>query len=351
METKHIIKKLYEEHDASKEELAYLLHHLREEDQQELFDFAYKTRERVYGTSVYVRGLIEISNYCQQDCMYCGIRRSNGKAQRYRLSKAEILACCEQGYALGYRTFVLQGGEDPYFSDEVMCDIISSIKQQYPDVAITLSIGERSEASYQKMYDAGGDRYLLRHESATRRIYEALHPTMSFDHRRSCLHTLKKIGYQTGAGFLIGLPQQGIEDYVDDLRFLKTLQPHMVGLGPFIPQQDTPLKAEKGGSVEWTLILLALVRLLLPEVLLPATTALGTLDPNGREKGFKVGANVIMPNLSPYENRKKYALYDGKKFISDEAAEELKEIQRKVEAAGFQLVMERGDHITWKKTL
>ena len=281
--------------------------------------------------------------------MYCGLRVDNKNAQRYRLSKEEIVACCETGYSLGFRTFVMQGGEDAYYSDELLVSVIKEIKLKFPDAAVTLSLGERSEDSYKKLYDAGADRYLLRHETANKEIYDSVHPGMSFENRRECLKILKKIGFQTGAGFLVGLPNQTNKDFVKDLLFIKELDPEMVGIGPFIPQKNTPLSHIPNGSVDTVLIMLALVRLLLPNVLLPATTALGTLDPMGREKGFRVGANVIMPNLSPFENRAKYALYDGKVFTNDEAAEELKKIKKKISDAGFEAIMTRGDNVLWKR--
>lgn len=348
-EIEQLILKLYSTNSLTREELLYLLDNIDDTGKILLFKKAYEVRERHYGNTVYLRGLIEISNFCMRGCRYCGIRGDNPDAVRYRLTKEDILECCRKGYELGYRTFVMQGGEDPCFTDEILVDIISAIKFNFPEAAITLSLGERTKESYMKLYKAGADRYLLRHETATRELYDSLHPNMSFENRRECLKNLKETGYQTGAGFLIGLPNQKNEDYVRDLMFLKELHPHMVGLGPFIPQKDTPLKDEKGGDLETTLLMLAIVRLLLPEVLLPATTALGTIDPQGREKGFRVGANVIMPNLSPYENRAKYALYDGKKFVDDEAAEELRKIKDRIEEAGFKVVMERGDNVLWKR--
>lgn len=346
---KNLIDKLYQDSSLNSQEMIFLLKNLDEENKQYLFGKAYSKRLENYGNTVFLRGLIEISSYCKMDCNYCGIRRSNKDAQRYRLTPKEILECCHKGYLLGFRTFVLQGGEDPWFTDEILVSLIAKIRKAYPDAAVTLSLGERSAESYQKLYLAGADRYLLRHETADELLYSSLHPGMYFHHRRQCLKTLREIGFQTGAGFLIGLPGLKIEDYVKDLLFLKELNPHMVGLGPFIPQKNTPMKHEKGGDVETTLVMLAIVRLLLPHVLLPATTALGTIDPQGREKGFRAGTNVIMPNLSPFENRAKYALYDGKKFQNDEAAEELQKIKENIAAAGFLAVMERGDNISWKR--
>ncbi|MGL4402388.1 MAG: [FeFe] hydrogenase H-cluster radical SAM maturase HydE [Fusobacteriaceae bacterium] len=346
---KNLIDKLYNESYLHYEEMLFLLDNLDEDMKKYLFQKAYSRRDENYGNTVFLRGLIEISSYCKRDCNYCGIRQSNKEAQRYRLSPEEILQCCQKGYLLGFRTFVLQGGEDYWFTDNRLVEIIKNIKENCPDAAITLSLGERSKESYVQLYQAGADRYLLRHETAQEELYHSLHPHMSFSNRRDCLKNLKDIGFQTGAGFLIGVPGSNNKTYVKDLLFLKELNPQMVGLGPFIPQKNTPLKDAIGGDVETTLVFLAIVRLLLPHVLLPATTALGTIDPQGREKAFRVGANVIMPNLSPFENRAKYALYDGKKFQNDEAAEELKVIKENIVATGFLAVMERGDNILWKR--
>lgn len=346
---KELIDKLYTTNNLEEQELLYLLNNLDKHDRGYLINKAYETRLKHYGNTVFFRGLIEISNFCKRDCYYCGIRASNIHADRYRLSKEQILHSCTTGYNLGYRTFVLQGGEDPFFTDEVLVDIISEIKKRFPQCAVTLSVGERPYESYEKLYQAGADRFLLRHETATKSLYESIHPNMSFENRRKCLENLKKIGFQVGAGFLIGLPHQTNEDFVRDLIFLKELNPHMVGIGPFIPQKNTPLKDEIGGDSYRTITLLAVIRLLLPEVLLPATTALGTIDSEGREKAFRAGANVIMPNLSPFECRSKYALYDGKLFTSTEAAEEKKIIEQKIINAGFEPVMVRGDNIKWKR--
>ena len=271
---------------------------------------AVRIQKKYFGNKIYTRGLVEFTNYCRNDCYYCGIRRSNTNAERYRLTKEEILQCCENGHELGFRTFVLQGGEDPWFNDERMIDIIKSIKQNYPDFAITLSIGEKSKESYRKFREAGADRYLLRHETADEAHYRYLHPeNLSLSNRKQCLYDLKELGYQIGAGFMVGAPGQTMENLAEDLVFLKKLNPHMAGIGPFIPHHDTKFAKEEPGSVELTLFLLSVIRIMLPKVLLPATTALGTLDPRGREKGFQAGANVVMPNLSPVKNRKQYELF------------------------------------------
>ncbi len=305
---------------------------------------AVRIRKKHYGDKVYIRGLIEFTNYCRNDCGYCGIRRGNLHARRYRLTKEEILECCARGYELGFRTFVLQGGEDRWFTDERMADIIRSIRASYPGCAITLSIGERSYESYRLLKEAGADRYLLRHETADEEHYGKLHPSeMSLAVRKMCLYDLKLLGYQVGAGFMVGSPGQTADCLAKDLLFLKELRPHMVGIGPFVPHHDTRFAQEKAGSVELTLFLLSVIRILLPKVLLPATTALGTMDPQGREKGLQAGANVVMPNLSPQKNRKQYELYDNKICTGEEAAECLECLARRVEQAGYHLCSGRGD--------
>ncbi|MDO5456518.1 MAG: [FeFe] hydrogenase H-cluster radical SAM maturase HydE [Eubacteriales bacterium] len=308
---------------------------------------ARRVRERVYGKDVYLRGLIEFTNYCKNNCYYCGIRSGNKNAERYRLSEEEILSCCDMGHELGFRTIVLQGGEDPYFTDERIVSIVSKIKNRYPDTAVTLSIGEKERESYQKFYDAGADRYLLRHETADQSHYEMLHPAnMSYAHRMQCLKDLHEIGFQVGCGMMLGSPGQKTEHLVRDLRFLQEFKPEMVGIGPFIPHRDTKYADCQPGTVEMTLRLLSVIRLLLPEVLLPATTALGTIDPLGREKGLAAGANVVMPNLSPVGVRGKYLLYDNKICTGDEAAECIRCMEMRVARAGYRVVESRGDHIS-----
>lgn len=307
---------------------------------------AVKVRQQIYGNKVYIRGLIEISNICKNDCYYCGIRKSNPNCDRYRLTKTEILQCCKEGYELGFRTFVMQGGEDGFFTDEVLCDIVSEIKNGFTDCAITLSMGERSKESYQKLYEAGADRYLLRHETADKEHYEKLHPKqMSHENRIQCLKDLKSIGYQVGCGFMVGSPYQTIESLAKDLKFIEEFQPDMCGIGPFIPHKDTVYKKEKAGSVELTCYLLSLIRLICPSVLLPATTALGTLDDNGREKGILSGANVVMPNLSPLSVRKKYELYNNKISTGQESVQGLDELKERMTAISYEIVCERGDII------
>ena len=309
-----------------------------------LFEAADRVRRSVYGTDVYVRGLIEFTNCCKNDCYYCGIRRSNKNASRYRLDEEEILGCCFTGWELGYRTFVLQGGEDPFFTDDKICRIVSRIKHHFPECAVTLSVGEKSRASYQAYFDAGADRYLLRHETASPWLYAQLHPaSMSLDNRIRCLYDLKDIGYAVGAGMMVGPPHQTTAHLVEDLRFLEKLGPHMIGIGPFLTHRDTPFAAEPNGSLSMTLRLLAVLRLMFPRALIPATTALGTIHPKGREMGLKAGANVIMPNLSPVGVRKKYELYENKICTGEEAAECRVCLDRRVESAGYRVVVDRGD--------
>ena len=328
----------------NKEEYVSLIDGRDEETARYLFSFARKRREEYYGSKVFIRGLIEFTNYCKNDCYYCGIRKSNRNASRYRLSDEDIISCCEEGYSLGFRTFVLQGGEDPYFTDERMCRIVSEIKKSYGDCAVTLSIGERSRESYQKLFDAGADRFLLRHETADFCHYSKLHPnTLSAENRQLCLKNLKDIGYQVGTGFMVGSPFQTTENLADDMLFLSSLKPSMVGIGPFIPHKDTPFADKPSGTLELTLFMLGLIRLALPYALIPSTTALGTISPIGRELGLKAGANVVMPNLSPPSVRKKYMLYDNKICTGEESAQCLECLKKRVSSAGYQIVVDRGD--------
>ena len=300
---------------------------------------------KIYGNKIFIRGLIEISSYCKNDCLYCGIRRSNKNAVRYRLDKEQILQCCNKGYKLGFRTFVMQGGEDKFFTDDYLCDVIKEIKKRYPDCAVTLSLGERGEESFKRLYAAGADRYLLRHETADNEHYKKLHPqSMSLANRKKCLFDLKKIGYQTGAGFMVGSPYQTAQTLCEDLLFLKELNPQMCGIGPFIPHHDTPFADKSKGSTRLTLMLLSIVRLLLPNVLLPATTALATAQANGHKEGVLHGANVIMPNLSPLEHRKDYSLYDNKISTGDEAAESVEHLKKSMKSVGYEVVTDRGDY-------
>lgn len=342
---KHLIDKLYETNKLTAAEYKKLIDNRTPELAEYLFEKARAVRIRNYSYDVYLRGLIEFTNYCKNDCYYCGIRRSNCHAERYRLTKEQILECCATGYDLGFRTFVLQGGEDGYYTDEKMVDIIRAIKAKYPDCAITLSIGEKSYESYKAFYDAGAERYLLRHETANAEHYGKLHPqNLSLDNRIRCLYNLKEIGYQVGCGFMVGSPYQTTDCLVDDLLFIQEFKPHMVGIGPFIPHHATPFAGFSSGTLELTLFLLGIIRLILPTVLLPATTALGTIHPRGRELGILAGANVVMPNLSPRSVRPKYMLYDNKICTGDEAAECRSCMQRRIESIGYRVVVSRGDH-------
>ncbi len=341
-------RKLYETANLSDAELKELLEADFSED-KELYALADKKRREIYGDEVYIRGLIEFTNYCRNNCYYCGIRCGNKNLQRYRLEKEDILACAKEGYALGYRTFVLQGGEDPYYTDELMCEIISALHTSYPDCAITLSIGERLKSSYEAFFKAGARRYLLRHETANEEHYGKLHPAeMSLKNRKQCLFNLKEIGFQVGAGFMVGSPYQTTDNIVEDLRFLQELKPHMIGIGPFLTHKDTPFAEFENGSFEQTLRLLSILRLMLPHALIPATTALGTINPNGREMGLKAGANVVMPNLSPTDYRKLYSLYENKICTGEESAQCRDCLEKRVESAGYKVVTAIGDCITVK---
>ena len=344
-EFKNIVDELRTRQTLTGEQLAYLLECGGKDDLEYLFSVAREVSEQVFHKQVYLRGLIEFSNYCKNDCYYCGIRCSNRKADRYRLTEEEILSCCDIGEKIGFKTFVLQSGEDPYFTDDRICAIVSNIKKAHPDCAVTLSIGEKSKESYRKYYEAGADRYLLRHETANEEHYSKLHPeSMSGAYRKQCLFDLKEIGFQVGCGIMVGTPHQTVDHIYEDIKFMQELEPHMIGIGPFIPHQDTPFRDEPEGSVDRTLRLLAILRLLFPKVLLPATTALGTADALGREKGILAGANVMMPNLSPSNVREKYLLYDGKICTGEEAAECNQCLRGRVSRIGFAVADSRGDH-------
>lgn len=344
MENEALIWKLAEHRRLELEEYETLLRSSGAEDDALLHRLAQKRTLAVYGNRIFVRGLIEISNFCKNDCLYCGIRRSNQSCQRYRLTPEQILACAREGYGLGFRTFVLQGGEDGWFTDERLCSIVGQLKLEFPECAVTLSMGERSPESYAALRRAGADRYLLRHETADPDHYALLHPAgMSFPHRMQCLDTLHRLGYQTGCGFMVGSPGQTMAHLARDLQFVEQFQPEMCGIGPFIPHQDTPFRDASPGTLELTCRLLSVIRLIRPNILLPATTALGTIDPQGREKGILAGANVVMPNLSPAEAREKYMLYDNKLRSGAEAAQNLNELRRRMAAIGYEVVTDRGD--------
>lgn len=339
---RRLIDKLALTHSLTKEEWISLI--ADRPEQEYLFARARQAAQTYYGNAVFIRGLIEFTSYCKNNCFYCGIRRDNRKAARYRLGKEEILDCCRQGYGLGFRTFVLQGGEDAYYTDDLFAGLISEIKSSYPDCAVTLSAGEKPKESYRRFFEAGADRYLLRHETADEAHYRILHPAeMSFASRIRCLTDLKEIGFQTGCGFMVGSPGQTPEHLAEDMLFITELKPDMVGIGPFVPHHNTPFAGEAGGTAEQTVYLLALLRLLKPDLLIPATTALGTVDPDGRERGVLAGANVVMPNLSPVGVRKQYALYDNKICTGDEAAECLSCLKGRMERIGYRIVTGRGD--------
>lgn len=345
MNNKENIEKLYTSGDLPDDGLITLITIMDKEDEELIYSYAREVREKYYGKEVYLRGLIEFSNYCKNDCKYCGIRRSNENASRYRLSTEEILECCDKGYALGFRTFVLQSGEDLFYTNEKICDIVSRIKANHPDCAVTLSIGEKTREEYQAYFDAGADRYLLREETSNPIHYGKLHPPeLSIKNRKQCLYDLKDIGYQVGCGIMVGSPYQTPENIVEDLRFMQDLKPHMIGIGPFIHHKDTPFRDMPDGTLKDTLHLLAILRLMFPHILLPATTALGTIHPLGRELGIKAGANVVMPNLSPRGVRGKYLLYDGKICTGDEAAECRSCMERRIASTGYQVVVSRGDY-------
>ncbi len=346
------IRQLYRQQELTKEsyqelfeQWSYMEAEARQELSKELFALARRRQQQVFGKQVYLRGLIEFTNHCRNNCYYCGIRAGNRKLERYRLSKEQILNCCQEGYQLGFRTFVLQGGEDRCFTSDDICDIVREIKKRYPDCAVTLSIGEWERDSYERFFQAGADRYLLRHETANAIHYEVLHPPeLSWKHRQECLRQLKEIGYQVGAGFMVGSPGQTYENLAEDMQFLLELQPHMIGIGPFISHKDTPFADQKNGSVELTLFLIGILRLTFPKVLLPATTALGTLAADGREQGILAGANVLMPNLSPVAVRKQYSLYDNKICTGEESAQCIHCVQNRIRGIDYEVVTDRGDY-------
>lgn len=346
---KELIDKLYKNSILSAKEFDELLSQHDDEDSEYLFKLARNLMKKYYGKDVYIRGLIEFSNYCRNDCYYCGIRTSNKNVSRYRLTEEEILQCADEGYELGFRTFVLQGGEDMSFTTEKIAEIVRNIKNRHDDCAVTLSVGERDYDTYKYWFDAGADRYLLRHETATNEHYRKLHPeNLSLENRKRCLFNLKDIGYQVGAGFMVGSPYQTTKNLVNDLLFLKELNPHMIGIGPYISQQDTPFADMENGTLEQTLFLLGILRVMFPNVLLPSTTALGTIAPNGRELGLRAGANVVMPNLSPVSVRKKYQLYDNKICTGEESAQCAGCLRRRIESVGYEMTVSRGDFKTSK---
>lgn len=320
-----------------------LLTSLSGEQALRLRRLAAETAAQTFGRGVYIRGLIEISSFCRNDCYYCGLRRSNRHAQRYRLTREEILSCCRNAAALGFGTFVLQGGEDDGQSDEWIEALVRDIRREFPDHAVTLSVGERTAGAYRRFREAGADRYLLRHETRNDGHYARLHPSeMSAGHRRSCLRTLKALGFQTGAGMMIGSPGQTVDCLIDDIQFLEELQPEMIGMGPFVPAAHTPFARCSPGTVEQTLRLVALMRLRFPDALIPATTALSALSADGRLQAILSGANVVMPNLSPAGVLGRYAIYDGKPYGTG-ARRGLDVVAAELESIGYHIVCGRGD--------
>ena len=343
---KDLINKLASEHSLEPEDYLKLIQDASPEDDLYLAELAVKARYKIYKNFVYVRGLIEISNICKNNCYYCGIRRDNQNCERYRLMPEQILECACEGYRLGFRTFVMQGGEDLFFTDEILCRIIKDIKNKFPDCAVTLSLGERSYESYKILREAGADRYLLRHETADKTHYNKLHPAeMSYDNRIKCLYNLRGLNYQVGCGFMINSPFQTLDNIAQDLKFIENFKPEMCGIGPFIPHHDTEFKdlKIKPGTLELTCRLLSIIRLIHPAILLPATTALGTIHPQGRELGIKAGANVVMPNLSPVSVRRKYELYDNKICTGEESAQCLNCLEARMRSIGYEIVSARGD--------
>ena len=339
---KSLINELSKTHNLSNKNLKILIEN--DFEVSDLYKAADNQRQKIYGNKVYIRGLIEFTNFCKNNCYYCGIRAENKNVLRYRLTEDEILSCCKSGYHLGFRTFVLQGGEDNHYTDKDICNIVSAIKGKFSDCAVTLSIGEKPKESYKEYFNAGADRYLLRHETADCSHYSRLHPdNMSLKSRKECLYNLKEIGYETGAGFMVGSPFQTTEHIIQDLRFLQELEPDMIGIGPFISHSETPFAKYKNGGFELTLRLISILRLMFPNVLLPATTALGTINPKGREMGLMAGANVVMPNLSPVENRKLYQIYENKLYSDEEAAESIEMLKKQVADIGYEIVTDIGN--------
>ena len=341
----NVISKLIDTHSLTVEEYESLLNNIQDDEREVLKQEAAKLAKSIYGNKIFARGLIEFSNYCKNNCYYCGIRNGNKNCERYRLTKEQIYECCDIGYELGFRTFVLQSGEDLFYNDDLMVEIISHIRNKFQDCAITISIGEKEKSTYKKYFDAGANRYLLRHETANKELYEKIHPKeMSFENRMRCLQDLRDIGFQVGAGYMVECPHQTNYDLALDLKFIEEFKPEMCGIGPFIPHKDTDYRNEKAGTLEKTLLLLSITRIILPRVLLPATTALGTINPLGREMGVQHGANVVMPNLSPTEVRSKYLLYDNKICTGDEAAECKNCMSGRMKRIGYELVVDRGDY-------
>lgn len=340
-----LIKRLRREHTLAPDEFRTLLTGCTPEMLEDICGEAREVAQESFGNRIYIRGLIEIGNGCRNDCYYCGIRRSNRLVKHYRLDNDTVLECCRKGYALGFRTFVLQGGEESEAADEAMAELIKRIREEFADAAITLSLGEKPAESYERFFRAGANRYLLRHETHNPEHYRTLHPqSMSLAHRLRCLDDLKRIGFQTGTGIMVGSPGQTVNHLIEDILFIEKFRPEMIGIGPFIPHCDTPFAASPPGSLEQTLLMLSIFRLMHPHALIPSTTALATLSPKGRERGILAGANVVMPNLSPAEERSKYALYNNKASMGAESAEGLRQLNRQLKSIGYEVDYGRGDH-------
>lgn len=338
-----IFKKIDEGRGLDRADLRYLLEN-RETVEEAVFEKARAVSDRHFHKKIYVRGLIEFSNYCHNNCYYCGIRRDNDEVARYRLTAEEMEAAVAVGAQAGFQTFVLQGGEDAYFTDERLADWLRRIKKIQPGCAITLSVGERSRESYARLKEAGADRFLLRHETYDPEHYKKLHPKeMDRDRRLACLYELKALGYQVGSGFMVGSPYQSTENLVEDFMFLQKLQPAMIGIGPYVRHHATPFRDFENGSVELTAMCIAILRLLFPTANIPSTTAMQTLAADGRNRGILAGANVFMPNLSPPRVRESYALYDNKAAFALEAAENLRDLKAQIAELGYEIVMSRGD--------
>ena len=344
---KSLVDKLRKEHELMPNEYLALLTMRDSQDVDYLISQAREVAQEHFGNDIYLRGLIELSNVCRNDCLYCGIRRSNSNVTRYTLTREQVMACCEQGYKIGFRTIVLQGGEWGEERSRWIAEIIRDIRAGWPDCAITLSLGEHPRKTYALWREAGADRYLLRHETHNERLYSLLHPKgMTIHHRLQCLDTLKELGYQVGAGIMVGAPFQTLRNIVEDIQYLVAFKPHMIGIGPFIPQHDTPFARFPAGSVDMTARLYAILRLALPQALIPSTTAIASLAPDGRLRGILAGANVVMPNLSPTDTRRLYALYDNKAALGAESAQGVKSLADELSTIGYHINWSRGDSPT-----
>jgi len=342
-----LVDTLRDHHELAPDQYMALLTMHDSQDVEYLIGQAREVAQQQFGRGIYLRGLIELSNVCRNDCLYCGIRRSNRHVARYTLTREQALASCEQGYHIGFRTFVLQGGEWGEERSQWIAELISDIRQNWPDCAITLSLGEHPRETYALWRAAGADRYLLRHETHNARLYSLLHPReLTIQHRLQCLEWLKELGYQVGAGIMVGAPFQSLKAIVEDIQYLVDFKPHMIGIGPFIPQSDTPLGRFPAGSVDLTARLYAIMRLAIPHALIPSTTAMATMASDGRCRGILAGANVVMPNLSPMDYRSQYALYDNKASLGAESAQGIKLLEEELMTIGYHIDWSRGDALT-----